>query len=111
MPDAREELRNVIAHALYPTYGQEDGGRSLAIADKVLSVFTHIRRAQRDIDVTTLGQSHEQIHREHYLVAELFVRSEQVQGERLGMYFTESDGEPGDDDLHPGVETGSRDDA
>ncbi|MES9522424.1 hypothetical protein [Streptomyces capoamus] len=38
-PTSRAELRDRIAEALYPTYGQQDRNRSLAIADAVLAVL------------------------------------------------------------------------
>jgi hypothetical protein len=39
MTDTTADLRDRIAEALYPTYGQEDRNRSLAIADAVLAVL------------------------------------------------------------------------
>lgn len=39
MTDQTTPLRDRIAAALYPTYGQEDRNRSLAIADAVLAVL------------------------------------------------------------------------
>ena len=108
MPDPRQHLRDMIASKLYPTYGQEDRGRSLRIADEVLGLFLRVRHGQRDLDVTSLGQSHQQLLRERCLVAEIFLGSERVQGDPLGLYFTDGDEEEAADTRIPGPETGTR---
>lgn len=87
--DPRTELRDLLL-------SKAASGRVADVVDSLLRLFTNVRHGVRDLDVTTLGHPRQQIHRERYLVAEVFLGSEHVEGEPLGMYFTDGDDGQGD---------------
>lgn len=90
MSDSRDELWRLIDGRLAAGY---------LLAD-VLSLF-RVREEYRDVEVTAFADPRRRLLRHRWLVAEVFVGVEEVDGGPVYAELPES----GDDDLHPGVES------